>query len=91
MGWRVTLGSGLVPLEVSVPFRQLACVLSRVGLALVFCHCVPFWLDACQALRWGGFGFRPGTLGGSVPFRQALVYCPRGDLHLRATTVCPFG
>ena len=50
----MALGSGLVPLEVSVPFRQLACVLSRVGLALVFCHCVPFWLDACQALRWGG-------------------------------------
>ena len=43
VGWRVALGSGLVPLE------------------------------------------------GSVPFRQSLVYCPRGDLHLRSATLCPFG
>ena len=32
----------------------VACVLSRGRLALAFYHCVPFWLDACQALRWGG-------------------------------------
>ena len=36
-----------------------------------------------------GSGLVP--LEGSVPFRQSLVYCPGGDLHLRSTTVCPSG
>ena len=54
VGWLVALGSGLVLLETSVPFRQSLVYCPRGGLALAFYHCVPFWLDACQALRWGG-------------------------------------
>ena len=46
----------------------------------------PFGGVAC------GIGFRPLVpLEVSVPLRQSPVYCPRWDLHLRSTTVCPVG
>ena len=54
VGLLVALGSGLVPLEGSVPFRQSLVYCPRGGLALAFYHCVPFWLDTCQAPRWSG-------------------------------------
>ena len=87
------MGSGLVPLEGSVPFRQSLVYCPRGGLALAFHHCVPFWLDACQALRWGGLwhwvqAWYPWKV--RCRFGRRLCNCPgKRDLHLRAITV-PF-
>ena len=57
----VALGSGLVPLEGRCRFGRRLCIVPGVGLAPACYHCVPFWLDACQALRWGGL--RLGLVG----------------------------